>query len=453
MLVCGRGPSTGSPRGPGLAALGLAVAALVAAAGVPAYASGLVLAGDLPPAESGAPYAATLRASGGTPPYAFSAQGLPGGLSLAQSGAVSGTPRAAGTFVVDVEVTDQQGLRASTALDLTVAPGPTITTASLPTATAGADYDAELTASGGQPPYTWSVASGPVPPGTLLSSEGVLSGRPGGPGRDTLDVEVTDALGSSATRVLTLVVVAPPPPPQEVALASASGQVLLLGAQAETLRAPRPPRSRLAGIAGSAVAGALYAAWRDGRVVGVGTRGLGSVPARRLASPVVGIAADGSRPGYWLVTARGQVYGFGAARRLGPVVLGRRTGPVVGIAAARGGYLLATARGAVVAVGPAPRGRRPGGLAGRVVGIAAERSGPGYWLLTARGRVYGFDGAPRLGSVRTARAVAIAAAPRGVGYFVATAAGGLYAFGSARLPSGEPRAVVGARVVALAATG
>src|SRR5262249_55115153 len=50
---------------------------------------------------------------------------------------------------------------------LTVTPGPlTITTTTLPAATVGAAYTATLTATGGTPPYTWSIASGglPAPP-------------------------------------------------------------------------------------------------------------------------------------------------------------------------------------------------------------------------------------------------------------------------------------------------
>jgi len=70
-----------------------------------------------------------------------------------------------------------------------------ITTSSLPSGTVGAKYHAQLAATGGNPPYTWSVEKGfgKLPAGlTLNSSTGVISGKPTSDQTATFVIEVTD---------------------------------------------------------------------------------------------------------------------------------------------------------------------------------------------------------------------------------------------------------------------
>jgi hypothetical protein len=71
-----------------------------------------------------------------------------------------------------------------------------ITTQSLPAATVGVPYSATLTATGGIPPYTWTVISGSLPPGLSLSSAGVISGTPTTAGTYNFTVQVIDPLGN-----------------------------------------------------------------------------------------------------------------------------------------------------------------------------------------------------------------------------------------------------------------
>ncbi|MGH9629118.1 MAG: DUF4082 domain-containing protein, partial [Bryobacteraceae bacterium] len=83
---------------------------------------------------------------------------------------------------------------------LTVQPGPlSITTASLPGGTVGVAYSATLTASGGTPPYTWSISTGSLPSGLTLNATGSITGAPTVAGTFTFTVQVMDAATPAAT--------------------------------------------------------------------------------------------------------------------------------------------------------------------------------------------------------------------------------------------------------------
>ena len=70
----------------------------------------------------------------------------------------------------------------------------------LPPATTGLPYSQTLTASGGTPPYVWSVVSGAPPNGIALSpSAGVLSGTPTQSGTVTFTIMVTDSTATAQT--------------------------------------------------------------------------------------------------------------------------------------------------------------------------------------------------------------------------------------------------------------
>jgi hypothetical protein len=92
--------------------------------------------------------------------------------------------------------------------------GPTLTiiTSSLPDAIIGETYNQTLSASGGTPPYTWTLASGsaPPPPGLTLSSQGHISGMPepqGAPVSFDFTVVARDSASRSAQAKLRIVVV------------------------------------------------------------------------------------------------------------------------------------------------------------------------------------------------------------------------------------------------------
>jgi hypothetical protein len=98
----------------------------------------------------------------------------------------------------------------SVTANFTQSPPPlTITTASpLPSGTWGVAYSPPaLAASGGTPPYTWSVASGLLPAPLTLSSSGVLSGTPERGGQTFgFAIQVRDSLGVVATKDFTLAI-------------------------------------------------------------------------------------------------------------------------------------------------------------------------------------------------------------------------------------------------------
>jgi len=145
---------------------------------------------SLPSGTVGVAYSAQLAATGGTAPYTWSSAGLPAGLSLSASGAITGTPTAAGSTPVSVKVTDsstpQLSVSAQLNLVVAVAPPPpppppnppSITTMTLPDGTVGVPYSVQLEATGGVTPYKWSLSTGGLPAGLTLSPAGLLAGTP-----------------------------------------------------------------------------------------------------------------------------------------------------------------------------------------------------------------------------------------------------------------------------------
>ncbi len=83
-----------------------------------------------------------------------------------------------------------------------------ISTTSLPQGTAQSAYTATLTATGGQAPYMWSLASGMLPPGLTLQPAGSISGTPTTAGSFTFSVSARDAVGASVVKPLSISVVA-----------------------------------------------------------------------------------------------------------------------------------------------------------------------------------------------------------------------------------------------------
>jgi hypothetical protein len=82
-----------------------------------------------------------------------------------------------------------------------------ITTTSLPGGTIYTPYPpTTLVATGGEPPYNWSVIGGSLPPGLGLSSAGVISGTPIAGGVFSVTVQVADTLANAASKMLSITI-------------------------------------------------------------------------------------------------------------------------------------------------------------------------------------------------------------------------------------------------------
>ncbi|MBP9891398.1 MAG: putative Ig domain-containing protein, partial [Planctomycetes bacterium] len=170
----------------------------------------------LPNGTVGLGYSQTLQATGGTAPYTWdiTAGALPGGITFSTAGVLSGMPTASGTFNFTVRARDTALVAGTRPLTLIVDPsgapgGPVIvTTSTLPNGIVGQAYSQGLSASGGQPPYTWAITLGSLPSGLTLSANGVISGTPTGAVISSFTVRATDSAASpqqgSAALMLTV---------------------------------------------------------------------------------------------------------------------------------------------------------------------------------------------------------------------------------------------------------
>ena len=85
--------------------------------------------------------------------------------------------------------------------------GLTITTAAMAGGTIGTAYGQTISATGGTPPYAWSLASGSLPPGLALSpSSGAVVGTPATAGTYSFTVRVTNNVAATTTKALSIVI-------------------------------------------------------------------------------------------------------------------------------------------------------------------------------------------------------------------------------------------------------
>lgn len=157
--------------------------------------------------EVGVAYGAVaLSATGGVSPYKWSVGtgALPGGLTVAPDGSVSGTPNSAGTFTFTIQVADSKDSTAS--LPGTIAIAPALTAGLI--ASCAQYCNAELGCvsvcgafgqqSGGVGPYTYTLTQGPLPAGTSLNGLTLNGTFKGSSGWLQFTVQVGDALGGTA---------------------------------------------------------------------------------------------------------------------------------------------------------------------------------------------------------------------------------------------------------------
>jgi hypothetical protein len=170
-------------------------------------------AGPPPLAEVGIPLRQPLRlvATGGTPAYTWAlapGSALPPGLSLnPQTGEITGTPAAAGSFLVSLTVSDQNGFTASLQVPFSVKAKLVAKTKRLAAARQGQAYRARLLSAGGVAPVRWRVVSGRFPLGVRLNRlTGEIVGIPRRAGAFEIAFEGRDRLGATVQVTLVLLV-------------------------------------------------------------------------------------------------------------------------------------------------------------------------------------------------------------------------------------------------------
>lgn len=167
----------------------------------------------LPNAFAGAPYSYTFSStSAGTVHWRVQpGTTLPAGLSLSDSGVLSGAPAAAGKYTISLMLSDGTDtvFRQSSLLISPIQ----ITSGNLPNAIQGQSYSFQLTASPASPNYVWT-AQGLQAPVLSLTTSGHLSAAsvPAAPGNYNIMVTVTDtATGQSYTAPFTVNVIGTTP--------------------------------------------------------------------------------------------------------------------------------------------------------------------------------------------------------------------------------------------------
>ena len=153
--------------------------------------------------SEGGAYAHTFTSIGGVGAvtWALTSGSFPTGLTLnPATGVLSGIPTATGTFTFSLTATDSVGnVAAPISCSIIITARFTASCGSSTGSTVGSSFTQTMTETGGVSPFTWSILSGAIPPGTTLTPlTGVIAGTLTTPGRYYWTAKVTDASGSFA---------------------------------------------------------------------------------------------------------------------------------------------------------------------------------------------------------------------------------------------------------------
>ncbi len=199
----------------------------------------------------------------------------------------------------------------------------------------------------------------------------------------------------------------------------------------------------------------------DGAVVSFGADvTYGSMSAVHLAGPAVGLAATPDGNGYWLVASDGGVFAFGDAVFSGSLGHTHLNQPIVGMAPTSdgNGYWLVASDGGVFAFGDAVFSGSLGHthLNRPIVGMTPTPDGNGYWLVASDGGVFAFGDAVFHGSLGHAHLkqpiVGLSSTPDGDGYWLVGSDGGVFAYGDATYYGSLSRAHLDTPIVGITAT-
>jgi hypothetical protein len=153
-----------------------------------------------------------LTATGGVGPHVWSVStgAPPMGMSVSAGGVLSGTPTQSGQFDFTTRADDPTEMFAERPVTLLINPLPSIATQALPAATSGAAFDRAVAVNGGSGTMSFSLVSGPTPPGLTLGADGRLHGMPTQTGDFSFTAGVQDGRGATASGTVSLHVNSPP---------------------------------------------------------------------------------------------------------------------------------------------------------------------------------------------------------------------------------------------------
>jgi hypothetical protein len=148
----------------------------------------------------------SLNTCAATAPASFTANTVNGSMNV--------TPTVAGAITYSMACTNAAGNATENAtLTVNALTTLSVSTTSLPSGQVGMAYSTTLAATGGTPPYSWTLTTGTLPSGLSLASNGTITGTPTASASNVaLAFKVTDSgiPAQSATANLTLTIAAAP---------------------------------------------------------------------------------------------------------------------------------------------------------------------------------------------------------------------------------------------------
>jgi hypothetical protein len=172
---------------------------------------------DIAKGKKGDAYGLQLLGVNGRAPYTWAllSGSLPSGLSLNAAGLISGIPTVFGTFPFAVRATDSVGATAVASFSILISPDVeplrVISNGDLAQGSTGVTYSIQLFFTGGQPPRTWAMDTGSLPPGLALGSTGLIGGVPTLVGTFTFTVRLTDSTLTTVTSQPLRITIVPGP--------------------------------------------------------------------------------------------------------------------------------------------------------------------------------------------------------------------------------------------------
>lgn len=151
---------------------------------------------ELKPTSVGQGYEVVFTVAGGKPPLHYTLTPPPGFSFYTGEGRLVGPASEPGDFNLVVHVRDVEGDEDTATFPLKVFPRLEALDTKVTQPRAGSTFRHAFKATGGKPPYRWSLVSGALPSGVSLVSSGDLTGQTNAPGVYALTLRLEDSTGA-----------------------------------------------------------------------------------------------------------------------------------------------------------------------------------------------------------------------------------------------------------------